>query len=337
MKTRTVLLVFIVLLVIFPAGHVKGAGTKEYKKFRLELYGGIALIDPSDLNQQAIYDEQYMTSSRADKYSFLYARYDKNHQYAGDLSGSFKRINMAIPFGIRLKYNVNRTIALSLGFQYISRNLAYDVDSNYGIYWINPDGLFFKQEYTDNFSFIDYTLSVKGYIPMLGIHFMTRRSSAISLEAFAAGGFLFAECSHSAGILARVVYPDGYWQGYDYFREMKGTGSGPALEAGVRFNVFIKKHFELFLEGSYSYITVKRISGSYADEYQQKDANAVSNAESSSWTGDWHMVQGGFYDYWSSFSDVYPIVSWGSNFTSAGDFNLDLSGIRLKVGIAYIF
>jgi hypothetical protein len=337
MNTRTVLFVTVILLVILPAGNISKAAQKENRKFRVELYGGFAVIDPSDLNQQALYDKQYMTTSRAYKFSHLSAQYDRAYQYAGDLNGGFGKISTALPFGLRLKYNISKTIALSLGFQYMSRDRVSNVDSNYGVYWINPGGLSYIQEYADNLSYTDYTLSVKGYAPLLGIHFMTRRHKAVYMEAFVAGGPLFAECSRSTGSLRRVIYPDGYWWGYDYSLEMKGTGTGLALEAGVRLNFRVKKHFEIFVEGGYAYQAVQKISGSYADEYQQKDANAAADIVSWSWEGDWQMAQGGYEQYWANFSDVYPMVSWGDGFPYAGDFNLDLSGIRIKVGIAYVF
>jgi hypothetical protein len=172
---------------------------------------------------------------------------------------------------------------------------------------------------------------------MLGIHFMTRRNATVYLEVFVAGGPLFAECSHSTDILRRVIYTDGYWYGYDHFREMKGKGTGLALEVSGRINFSIKNHFEIFLEGGYAYQTVKKISGSYTDEFLEKDSNAVANKVITSWEGDWQMAQGGYGQRWGSFTDVYPMVSWGDGFVSAGDFSLDLSGMRFKVGIAYTF
>lgn len=334
---KTAILIILTLLMGTALEAVR-PNRKGQKKLRLELYGAFATMNPSDLNQRAVYDADLIKYSRSSKHSFYRSLYDLNYNYNGDVDGQFGQVKSALAAGGRLKYSISPRFAVSLGFQYLVQDEVSNVDSNYAVSWINTTGVSQKPSYSDNLSYYDYLLSVRGYIPTVGIHLMTRGNRFMHLEAYLMGGPLFADCRHYSGRRLRVIHQDGYWRGYDQSLDMKGSGTGMSIEAGARLDFHLSEHVELFIEGGYALQRVTKITGSGRSLYRGRDSNADHNWEISEWEGQWVMYNGDRSYDWASFTGDYPLPLVGNRAMFADDvFNLDLSGLRVKVGLSYGF
>ncbi len=128
---------------------------------------------------------------------------------------------------------------------------------------VRYDYLRFYDQYRDDWRYFDYTLSVKGYAPMVGLHLTTRSRGVWQLEGFLGGGPLFATCLHFQGIEWRHESYNGYWQ------------------------------------------------------------------------GDWVMEAVKAQVYWGQFQFHRPTVYYDGLAGAAEDFDLDLSGFRLKLGLSF--
>ena len=98
------------------------------------------------------------------------------------------KIKNAFPFGLRLKYNLNVSIALSLGFEYLSRTHA----SDYTFQYTRTEN--WGYQYVDQKNYSPYSISVKGYSPMVGIHIRKTIKGPFGIEGYIMGGPLFAKC-----------------------------------------------------------------------------------------------------------------------------------------------
>jgi hypothetical protein len=331
MKRSIILLLSFVLI----AGSGPGFGQQKKGEIRLEFYGGLAGLDPADLNAQAVYDRGYINFSRDEQHSFYHSLYGGNYTYTREMEGSFPEIKQACPVGVRLKYHLTPSIALSLGFQYLRRSRLADVNAHYEVRAVRYDYLRFYDQYRDDWRYFDYTLSVKGYAPMVGLHLTTRSRGVWQLEGFLGGGPLFATCLHSQGIEWRRTSYNGYWQGSDTFIDIRGKGTAVAFEAGARINIQLFKDVDFFVEGGYAYQVVKEISGPAIYEYQAKDLNAEADREVYNWQGDWVMETVSSERYWGHFQFRKPTVYYDGLAGAAEDFDLDLSGFRLKLGLSF--
>jgi hypothetical protein len=135
----------------------------------------------------------------------------------------------------------------------------------------------------------------------------------------------------SAPLSDEGVIVDKYYWDVGVIEE-KGKGTGFSLEGGARMNLNIGKNFALFLEGGYAYQAANKISGPGYQTY---------NYETERWEGDWGIKELYKDDQWGSRYFQLPSNSWGTEedyvYYKIRDFNLDLSGFRVKIGISYRF
>lgn len=311
----TGLLMVLLVPLIFPEGMNK-------KKFQIELYGGVSTLDPADLNLRAEGEEQEEKFFYQDYYDYL-----KNYNlisYNNISTGEFKKITNTIPYGFRFKYYLNRSIAISLGLKYLSRRQVSHINNQFQLQYNFG-------EYREKSGFSPYTLSAKALTPMLGIHFSKHISDFISLEGYLMGGPLWAECSYgferhrerfSLNSNLSFLSPD--WK-----VEEKGTGTGFALEGGVRINKHIWKNIHLFIEGGYAYQVVKKLSG---------PGNQTYGRVISSWEGDWGIKEFNITRDWGNLDYPFPSNYWETaGEVKLRDFKLDLSGFQLRMGFSYRF
>ena len=186
--------------------------------------------------------------------------------------------------------------------------------------------------YTDEF--LSYTLSAKGYSPSIGIHLGKRITSFLRLEGFLTGGPIFAECSYflewSSGW--PVIDSSGDFGNLkEGFLEEKGKGTGLALQTGAKLDFDIAKHYGLFVEGGYAYQTVSDIAG-------PGTRSMTSHRET--WEGDWGIKQDIRIRPWGTAHFLWPSNGWSlsqGTWWRARNFELDLSGFQIRLGIYFRF
>ena len=297
------------------------------KKFQIELYGGFALLNPSDLNLFVDYDNRIQEFNYDSLLQYLQDN-EEIQSWTRTQEGDRQKIKNAIPFGVRLKFYLNPMIAVSVGVKYLSAEHTSEFDVRYTRNELSGE------QYTENMMVSPYSLSAKAYAPVLGIHIAKKIKNALILEGFLSGGPLFVECRY----LSDWSYE--WWiSGTDYnwlmftsagVLEEKGAGTGIALDLGGKVGYPLSEGLEVFLEGSYSYQVAKNVSG---------EGRGVWVESSEAWDGQWGIKQEKIISPWGELEVELPTNYWPENSKSgkSRDFELDLSGFQLRLGFSFRF
>jgi len=297
------------------------------KKFRIELYGGFTLLNPSDLNLFVDYDNRIQEFNYESLLQYLQDN-EQIRSWIKTQKGNRRKIKNAFPFGVRLKYYFNSMIAVSVGFKYLSSKRVSEFDFQYTRNELSGE------QYIENMIYSPYSLSAKAYAPMLGIHIAKKIKNALVLEAFLSGGPLFVECHY----LSDWIYE--WWisgTGYNWLMftsagvlEEKGTGTGIALDLGGKVSYPLADDVEIFLEGGYSYQIAKTVSG---------EGREVLGESSETWDGQWGIKKEEITSPWGELEVELPTSDWPGNSSSgkSRDFELDLSGFQLRLGFSFRF
>ena len=178
-----------------------------------------------------------------------------------------------------------------------------------------------------------FSLSAKGHGPLVGVHLLKTLSDFAGLEVFLAGGPLFVEARYEqhqtydwwfdAGGGETPVYQS------DARRVEEGDGTGLALEVGGQLSFRIYKGWGLFLEAAYAYQKAG-LSGS---------GRETRDGATESWEGDWQVRQDEIVTQWGSRSLEFPTAfpDDGPDSGAVRDFDLDLSGFQLRLGVLFRF
>jgi len=310
-------LILSVVLFIFPQ-------EKNKRKFHFEIYGGFSSLNPKHLNLRIEAEETIAKFWYEDYYTFL----KNNNQilsFRKNREGKFKKIKHGIPLGLRLKYYLKKSLAISLGFKYISiEQVSYVIDQ----YTITDTS---GSEYISRSEYSPFTLSAAGYLPMLGIHYRKKISASLEFEAFITGGPLFATCRFAIEQKDQQISSDGIiLDDSTWMIEEKGKGTGAAWEVGTRINIKISNRIHFFIEGGYAFQKVNRLSGPGTEKL---------NGITKTWEGDWGLKEYGRGTYWGTFYTLTPSnhLQPGEESLRARNFELDLSGLQMRTGFSYRF
>ncbi len=308
------------LLTLLLFGPLQG----EIKKgLHADFYWGQSFINPSDLNsystfQTGLYDYYY------DYYNGYYND-AYNTAVSDGIVGEFGTIKNSQHFGGRLTYffdsGKNRARwGISLGLRYFHKGIDSDVGMRFNIDSFYS-GVYTMERYTDL-----YNLYVEGYVPQLGLHFLLLNQERISIESYLAAGITFT----STGSFERRYYkkaePTGYVDEYEIIYEYDGRGNGLALDAGIRINLHLLKSLAISIEGGYSFQRIQKINGDAI--YTRRDKDGYSDGYSSQigWSGDWVLQS-------FSIGTRHEVYYQGIDEDSISDFNLNLSGFYLRIGL----
>jgi len=327
----TAVLILLSLLALSPmhilADNPDNGQVSSHKRFQIEFYGGYTTLNPSDLNLFVSYDNGIQTFFY-DAYLDYLQTNNKIQSWTKSQDRERQKIKNAFPLGARLKYHLNYTIAVSLGIKYLTSKHESDIKLQY----TRTD--FYNEQYRENLVYFPYFFSTKAYVPLLGIHIMKKIKNALTLEGYLAGGPMFVECQY----LSDWNYE--WWiQGTNYnwltFRssgmlEEKGSGTGIALDVGGRLAYPLFKGLGIFLEGGYAYQVAKNISG---------DGREVRDDSSETWEGRWSIRREEIRTPWGDLELELPTNYWPTNSDSEKlrDFELDLSGFQLRLGLSFRF
>lgn len=320
------ILIIAYFLALTPA-QLQAEEAGKLKKFQLELFGGYTALNPTDLNLLVDYENRIQ--------EFSYDRYLEYLQANGQIlswtqnqSGERREIKRAYPFGGRLKYFLNRNIAISLGFKYMSSSQESDLDYQY----IRNE--LFDEEYIEDVAYSPFAISAKAYMPMVGVHVVKRFRNALALEGYVAGGPMFVK-SHFISDWTyewRVEGPDyGYTVVNSIGRiEQQGSGTGIAIDFGGRLSYPVIRSLEFFLEGGYAYQVAKNLSG------PGLETRGTSNV---TWNGTWSVRQETMSADWGEIDLELPTnhTSLNSDEVRTRDFELNLSGFQFRLGLSLRF
>jgi hypothetical protein len=297
-------------------------------RWRIEVSGGFSRINPGDLNLRATFDDIYDSFYSEDYFRYQVAQGDIISFTKTNEGGKARLLRHSIPVGIRLRYGIFDWFDISFGFNYFTSARESRYKNSFEVFELKGSPALYSDE------FLSYTLSAKGFIPSIGIHLGKRISRALRLEAFLTGGPLFAECSYfldwSSGW--PVVDSNGDFGNLkEGFLEEIGSGTGIAFQAGAKLDFDFAKHYGLFIEGGYTYQNVSDLSGPGI-------RSMTSHRET--WEGDWGIKQDVRERPWGTASFLWPSNAWvvsQGTWWRARDFELDLSGFQIRLGVYFRF
>lgn len=311
----TVFVIFMLVGLIFPRETNK-------KKFQIELHGGLSLLSPNDLNLKSDFLKSYNELFFDDLYR-LQEEEGFITSWTKNIDGEHEKIKHAIPFLFRVKYYFNNSLAISLGLKYLSKNQSSDVHMTF-----TTESPYANEVSTKSYS--PYTLSIEAVVPMAGVHFEKRISQKMAVSGFLTAGPLFGRCGYSYRVntdteLGYSVYNWGY------FLETKGKGNGVALEGGVQLKFLLGKAFSLFIECGYALQKVLKLSGTGIIDYQDE------LRENKVLEGEWLINEVSYRTAWGDKLLLEPSIEPEVGPNTVRNFNLDLSGFQVRVGIGFRF
>jgi hypothetical protein len=297
-------------------------------RWRIEVFGGFSGINPADLNLRATFDDMYDTFYGEDYFRYLVKQGEIETFVKTNDGGKAQLLRHSIPVGIRLRYGITDWLDMSIGFSFFNNARESSYKNQFEVFEIPGSPALYSDE------FLSYTLSASGYSPSIGFHLGKRITSFLRLEGYLTGGPLFAECSYyldwSSG-WPLVDTSGDFGNLKDGFLEEKGSGTGLALQIGAKLDLDIAKQYGLFLEGGYAYQNVSGISGPGI-------RSMTSHRET--WEGDWGIKQDVRVRPWGTAQFLWPSNGWNlaqGTWWRARDFELDLSGFQIRLGIYYRF
>lgn len=293
------------------------AEIKRWDRFQVELYGGMASLNPSDMNLRAEYDTQYLQNQR----EFYLYYYPKKAQ--GRPSDEFGRIKSTIPLGFRFRYRLSRMFSLSLGFRYFSKEQSSEVSALYQ----GGSG----RPYMLDYQYSPYSLSTRAYTPHLGVHFSFGTVKSIGFEYFLTGGPLFAQCQYLVGVTRLYSRDNNITSANETSYKIQGDSIGLSLNTGMRLNVRIFRKLGLFCEGGYAYQTAKNLKGQGSFVfYRYEDPETKYISDTLEWEGYWGVKE-------TEAHSPLPSNEWEKDDARVSDYTLDLSGVFLQFGISFSF
>ncbi|MGD8539973.1 MAG: hypothetical protein PVI66_14760 [Candidatus Aminicenantes bacterium] len=298
------------------------SGDKIWKKFTIELSGGISTMNPTDLNLHAERSQKIEKFYNDDFFDYRLSQ-NSSFAYTKTTHSDFPKIKSAYLLGFRFIYKINERFGISFGLKGLSREFSHDVTNA----WTFP---YDYGNYQFRTAYSPYILSVRGYIPAIGIHFQKAIKGKLSIGGFLETGPLYGKCSIGYDYTEEWYSDEGnlIHRSSNEFLEETGEGNGYSLEAGLRISIAVGK-FIPFFEGSYAFQKIKDLSGPGTER--------IAFLEET-WEGEWGIKQYTLSREWGELTYEYPSNYWEEGaLTKHRDFSLDLSGFQLRLGIAYRF
>lgn len=351
-KNILILILGLVLILIIRVNHVysderspeqnsqiqsrsQGEREKDKNKWFLEFYGGYSSLSPSDLHTGAQYLENFYDWYYEEQYLYYSSIYSDYFHFSGSKTGEFQKINKGFPLGFRIKYHTTSRLAFSLGLQYLSGKETSSIKYQFQVRSAIPDEPHFVEDYERTLQLSPLLISVKGYTPVLGVHYVISLSRSLFFESFLTGGLLFAQYrSHGRKTFKESNIYD-YWEEsieeYDY----KGKGIGYSLGAGIRSEWLAVRNIGLFIECGYTFQKAGRVFGPGTYDYCYRDSNAPEICDpTGSWEGYWGLSSVSLSKEWGDFSKKRLSTFKNKTNFAVKNFHLDLSGFQLRIGLS---
>ncbi len=296
--------------------------------WRIELSGGLAAIDPADLNLRGSFDRMSGDFYGNDYMTYLVSQGQIASFTRTSDGGTLRPLQRSVPFDVRLRRSLNRWLDVSLGLSVLSGSRRSSVSNYYEV--AELDGS--TSIYLDSLD--DYTLAVKGYLPAVGVHAGGNLSPSLRLEASLSGGPLFAECRYFFRYESNLPAPgdDGP---IDVLQngsiDERGRGTAAAFHLGLKADYLLTRRTGVFVEGGYAFQSVRGVSG---------PGSRSDTGLRDTWEGEWAMKQKVQIEPWGTGRFLWPSNAWelfGGDWWRARDFKLDLSGFQLRIGVFFRF
>jgi hypothetical protein len=146
-----------------PDPSAEGMARKSGRyRWRVELSGGLAAINPTDLNLRATFDALYDAFYTRDYLNFLRSQGEIAAISERNVGGSARPLRRSEPWGFRLRYGLARWLDLSLGFTLFKDSRESAFKNIFEVLGNDGQTTVYSDEYKN------YTLAVEGPPPRSG-------------------------------------------------------------------------------------------------------------------------------------------------------------------------
>jgi hypothetical protein len=291
----------------------------QSQKFQLEIYGGYSGLRPADLNLAVASEENLVFFLKNEYYSYL-ERINYIESFEKTRTGSYGKIEKALPFGFRIKANVTSALSLSLGVKYLRRTLESYPKDEFSI--IENSGRLSQ----DTLEYSPIMAQIKGVSCLAGIHLGRDFARILRIEGFAATGPIYGEFKYFYLQKNTQFYGDSSLDFYnEYSGELIGKGSCFAYEFGAQLSIKLIKPLSIFIEGTYTGAVIEHLEGpGWMNMF----------GEPEHWDGDIGVTKEPYYEPWG-----YKEIKFLSNnplmleYYKERDMQLDFTGFSLNIGL----
>jgi len=291
-------------------------------RWLVTVFGGLTGTEPRDFNRRAEVDNNLILL-RHQFYTYL-RQTGAVSFYQANLGNDLRPLRVSLPWGIQVRHALSESLSLSLGLTGLWGAAVSDSQSSFTV--TEASG----RQYISDYRIEDFTLAVRGWSPVVGLHAGWNFSRALRVEARVSGGPLLATCRYSVDVFEAPFSDLGLTleEPNSGQLEEQGSGVGWAADAGLAALWTLGRNWGLQFEAGYAFRRVDHLSGS---------GRNVSNAESIIWEGDWGMKTWTKDKPWTHVESEFPSNYWRDDhlLRRARDFRLDLSGFQLTVGIFF--
>jgi len=299
---------------LFVVLFVGASGLAAADRFRVEVYGGLAFMNPKDFNLLGRAEEQY-------NYVFfqeLYLGYD------GYFTNDFPRITKALPAGVRLRYKLNRRFDVSVEAEAFKKIEETHVS---GTFVVDPSYIL-----TESKAYDPFRLGIKALSVMGGLHYRIPAGASTEVELGAAAGWAWAEFNFLSSWTAALDLTENgevISSSVDgRTLEGDGKGSAPTAKLMVRLNRALGRRLGFFVETAMTYCRIKSLEGGGRE-------TILDIPGETTWTGTWAIKREEIEMPHDSAVVLVPTNYWEGWVAGQRerDFVLDISGLRLVAGI----
>lgn len=296
---------------------ILGGQTPELGRFQLELYGGISYMNPQDLNLLFRAEEQYNNIYFIQQLRWM----------QGYMVNDFPRLNSVIPAGFRIKYRLSSVLALSLGIEGFTGQREKSLEGSFSY------SSYYSETVTKKYD--PFKMEISGLAVLGGIHYRIPVGEFTDLELGAAVGWAKARFEHSSSWSHEIDFESSY---YEYSSldsgslEGDGSGNGLMAQAMFRLNRMISRRLGIFLEAVGIFCRMSSIAGSGKETRSGMEGDKT-------WEGEWGIKREEIEMAWGSATVSVPTNYWDGWQASQRerDFTLNISGVRLVLGICFRF
>jgi len=298
-------------LILLCAG---AAGLLAADRFRVEVYGGLAFMNPRDFNLFGKAEEQY-------NYIFFQ---EPLLGFNGYFTNDFPRVSQALPAGLRLRYRLNRKLDISI-----------DVEGFRSVKATNVSGTFSYSSgwtLTESRAYDPFRMKIEAMSVTGGFQYRIRAGRSTELEVGASAGWTWAafdflsswtatlDLTEAGEVISSSV--DGASLQGD------GKGSAPTAKVMLRLNRSLGRRLGFFVETAATYGRIGSLSGGGRE-------TLLSVPGETTWQGTWGIKREEIEMSYDSATVLVPTNYWEGwvEGQRERDFVLDISGLRLVAGI----
>jgi hypothetical protein len=245
--------------------------------------------------------------------------------------GEFPRLDRAWAGGVRVAFRLASRVWATAGVQFLSRGDSASLRREYQTSSVDPNASALVSSDTTGFVLGPERVSVRSYGPSVGLRLTVLRARPIAVDAVLLAGMAWANCRLEENNASTTTW---YRKMYTSSMRMDGHGVAPTGEVGLRAGWNVSRRWGAFVEGTYLRQRFAKITGTGDWRWTQQDGDATSverESSSGSVSGRWRMVPYSVTTAFVTFNRPYPTIN---DYAGYAPFTLDLSGVRLRAGIA---